>query len=165
MLRGDVFTTTSTDLVTETCCNCGIWFAMPRPLYNQRRRDGENFTCPNGHKQHYTDTDTVKLRRLEAQLTSTKDQLQAARDEGEQTRRTLVRERARFAAGVCPFCNRSFTAVRRHIETKHPDYDVTRLDGATTATFRCTCGFRSKTYHGLRVHQGRSSWGRHETKV
>lgn len=28
------------------------------------------------------------------------------------------------ACGVCPCCNRSFTNVRRHMTSQHPDYTI-----------------------------------------
>jgi len=52
-------------LEAETCCKCGIRFAMPRTLRqlflaNSRK----NFFCPNGHQQHYTrqKSESDKLR-------------------------------------------------------------------------------------------------------
>lgn len=43
------------DLVTETCCNCGVLFAMPSDLQARLLQEAEkgSFYCPNGHSQHY----------------------------------------------------------------------------------------------------------------
>lgn len=152
------------------CAGCHMDFGITPAFVRRRRADHKTFWCPAGCSNHYPGESALERAQRErdaarAKATAVEDQLQAARDDAEQVRRTLVRERARFAAGVCPCCDRSFVEVRRHIETKHPDYDVTRLDGADEPSFRCSCGFRSASWHGLRVHQGRSSWGRHETKV
>lgn len=38
----------------QTCCVCGVPFAMPADLTTQRRDDGKSFHCPNGHSQSYT---------------------------------------------------------------------------------------------------------------
>lgn len=155
----------TTHLVPHTCGECGVVFGFPNDLLEQRQSDGQRWYCPNGHCRIFNETDAVRLRRAEAQLTSTKDQLQAAKNEAEETRRTLVRERARFANGVCPCCNRSFSNVRRHMETKHPDYDTSPLL-ASGSLFRCTCGRSFETYRGLRSHQGHAYRPeRHQTKV
>jgi hypothetical protein len=56
--------------VHETCCNCGIGFCLPTPLYEARKKDHGTFYCPNGHGQHYigkTD-DEKKIDRLESML-------------------------------------------------------------------------------------------------
>lgn len=87
-------------------------------------------------------------------MTALNDQLRAAQQDHEATRAKLVRDRARFANGVCPCCNRSFENVARHMRTQHPDYDPSKLQGRPE--FRCSCGRSYATFHGLRVHQGRS---------
>lgn len=143
-------------MVTDTCCNCGVLFAMTEDYQRKRRNERDSFYCPNGHGQHYTGpTDTDRLKQAVARETALQDQLGAAVREAEQTRATLLRDRQRFANGACPCCNRYFDNVRRHMATKHPDYDVTRIE-ATALRFRCSCGFESDSLHGLRTHQGRS---------
>lgn len=43
---------TSVDLTTEECCNCGVLFAMPADLRKQLLADhSRSFYCPNGHGQ------------------------------------------------------------------------------------------------------------------
>src|ERR1044071_1302400 len=51
---------------------------------------------------------TQKLRDAEARETALRDQLEAAAREAETVRAVLLRDRHRFANGVCPCCNRSF---------------------------------------------------------
>jgi predicted RNase H-like nuclease (RuvC/YqgF family) len=41
------------DFVIETCCNCGISFALTTELKKQRKSDYKTFHCPNGHPQFY----------------------------------------------------------------------------------------------------------------
>ena len=36
-----------------SCCNCGITFAIPNDFDNGRRKDHNNFYCPNGHPLSY----------------------------------------------------------------------------------------------------------------
>lgn len=36
----------------------------------------------------------------------------------------LAKVKNRVKNGVCPCCNRSFSDLRRHMESKHPDYNL-----------------------------------------
>lgn len=169
--------TLASEFVTQTCCykDCGVTFAMTRVFDSNRRNDHEWWYCPNGHRQHYTGaSDADKLRRAEAREVALNDQLRAAIRDADETRSALLRDRSRFAAGVCPCCNRSFENVRRHMTSKHPDFAVDRV--AKAATFKCSCGRKFDTYRGLRVHQGwsrtdrwdepeASSWEAHLTRT
>lgn len=155
--------------------DCDQRFAMSAEFYAETRRTGMTWYCPRGHARAWTGQSTEqKLREAEAQLTHTKDQLIAAAVEAETVRSQMLRDRQRFANGVCPCCNRSFTNVMRHMKTKHPDYDPTHI--GSTIEFRCSCGRTFATSHGLKIHQGRSRsdgwaepdaprWRAHLTKV
>lgn len=148
------------DLVTETCFKCGVLFAMTVDYRNHRLRSRDEFHCPNGHSQHYIGkTDTERLKEAEAREVALRDQLRAAVHEAEQVRIALLRDRQRFANGVCPCCNRSFENVARHMRSQHPDYDVTRVEQQAHTTFRCSCGRAFESLRGLRIHQG---WSRRE---
>lgn len=164
-------------LVTETCYSCGVLFAMVEDFYDHRRRDHKNFYCPNGHSQAYLagKTDSQKLKEAQAREVALADQLGAAVREAETARAALIRDRHRFANGVCPCCNRSFDNVRRHMSSQHPDYDVTKVAVSKAVRYRCTCGRGFETPRGLAIHQGRArsagwermtgSWAQHLTKV
>lgn len=140
-------------LVTETCCSCGVLFAMVEDFYDHRRADHKSFYCPNGHGQSYTGkTDAQKLKDAEARELALKDQLGASIREGELTRQALLRDRQRFLHGVCVCCSRSFENVRRHMASQHPDFDVAKV--ADSRKFQCSCGDSFSTFKGLRTHQG-----------
>lgn len=145
-------------LQVETCCaeGCGVTFGLNQGHYQELLRNkGRTFYCPNGHAQHYTGKSyEQKLRDAEARETALRDQLSASIREQDLTRQTLLRERARFANGVCPCCTRSFENVRRHMKGEHPDYPLDRLRGAVN--YECSCGASFESYRGLRVHQGKS---------
>lgn len=171
--------TLDTQFVTETCCykGCGVMWAFTEGYYREVRRSHANWYCPNGHSQHYTaDSDAEKLRKAEAREVALKDQLSAAIRDAERVRVALLRDRQRFANGVCPCCNRSFENVRRHMATKHPDYDIAAVKTPMTARFRCSCGRAFESVRGLRTHQGHArpsdwdapnthEWRAHLTKV
>ena len=105
------------ELMIEECCNCGMLFAMSSDFQRRRRDSGEFFYCPSGHSQHYTESTVDKLKR---DLKAKDRRLEiAVKDAQRETRRRRALQ-ARVINGVCPDCNRSFTNLRRHMETKHP---------------------------------------------
>lgn len=117
-----------TTLYAQTCCSCGVLFAIPSEMDAARQRDGKYFYCPNGHPQHYMgETHEQQVRRLKNALASERarhDQTQASLSA---TRGVVTKQRKRLekvVAGVCPVdgCKRHFKDLRRHVATKHPDY-------------------------------------------
>lgn len=141
-------------MVTETCHSCGVLFAMTADHKDRRLKDGKDFWCPNGHSQYYIQgkTDAQKLKEAEAQLVHQGDQLRAAIRDAETARVQVLRDRLRFASGMCPCCGRFFKAVMRHMASQHPEYDAKLLRG--NGKYKCGCGSTFKSFHGLRTHQG-----------
>lgn len=155
-MRGKTFTSTF-EFVVETCCSCGAAFAMTADMHARRLGDRRNFYCPSGHQQHYVGTsDAQKLEDERARNVHLRDQLQASVEDAERVRFALMRDRHRFANGVCPCCNRYFGNVRRHMAGQHPDYDVSKIDASSAVKYSCSCGRAFASPHGLRVHQGRA---------
>ena len=114
-------------LKTETCCNCGVPFAMPDYMMRRLKDEGGTFYCPNGHAQHYT-RPTVKV--LREQLESRDELLYRERSRHNHTKNRLratkaahTRTKNRIKKGVCPCCNRYFENLHQHMETKHPGYE------------------------------------------
>lgn len=154
---------------------CGMEFAMPRWFYDQTKRTGESWTCPAGHSRVWTVGVEDKLRAEKTRARHLEDQLGAATREAEHLRLRILRDRQRYANGLCPCCDRSFTNVRRHMVSQHPDYDLTRIGDDDTVRFPCECGRSFDSLRGLRVHQGhlrrsdwattQSRWARHLTSL
>lgn len=126
-----------TTLVVEECCTCHMTFAMPSELRDRLlKKRGDPFYCPAGHRQWYTGkTEEQKLQealaRSERQVESARTQRDFWQDEADREKRRraaakgqLTKAKNRIARGVCPCCNRSFTALARHMATEHPDYSV-----------------------------------------
>ena len=124
----------TTVLSTEVCFHCGMTFGMPETLQDKLRRTHETLWCPAGHRQSYRDESDVQKAERElqeerdrhdrtaAQLRDTKvDKVRIERRLAA-TKGVVTKVRKRIAAGVCPCCKRSFTNVRRHMASKHPDY-------------------------------------------
>jgi hypothetical protein len=113
----------------SVCCECGVEFASP--VIVKRKDDGQWFHCPNGHRQHYTETTEARLRKeLERERTLResaqrdsewqRNQAKVARAQETRAKNELKRIKTRIHAGVCPHCNRTFQNIARHMETKHP---------------------------------------------
>lgn len=133
---------------------CGLEFAMSVDFYRMTKEQGRHWYCPNGHRRVWGDeSTTTKLQKAEAREVHLKDQLRAAVRDAEESRVALLRDRQRFANGVCPCCNRSFENVRQHMTTKHPEY---RAKLTATPIYKCSCGQRFESFRGLRVHQGKT---------
>ncbi len=121
-------------LVVRTCCRCGVRFGIPEYLDTKNRERKSEWFCPNGHGQVYRTTEVDKLReqlrRQEAQTDcwQTRSRNEAikrrtAQRSNQALKGVVTRTRNRIAAGVCPYCNRTFVGSRltRHIKTKHPE--------------------------------------------
>lgn len=112
--------------ITETCCNCGIAFGMPEKFQKEKLQKGGSFYCPNGHGQHYCESDVKKLEKQLLNEQSRHDQTKAKlRD----TKGSLVAEKGhrtrlknRIKNGVCPCCNRYFQNLHKHMKGQHPEY-------------------------------------------
>lgn len=117
----------------EVCCNCGIAFAAPRNVVNEWRQTGKSFCCPYGHFQSYRESENTRLKK---QLENAKRRTEWAESDAKNTRqandhlRNRVRAekgaktklKKRIANGVCPCCQRSFTNLKRHMDTQHKKY-------------------------------------------
>lgn len=121
------------NFVPETCCNCGIAFAVDSGVQARWKRDGSWFYCPNGHRQHYTETDVQRLQKqLEAAQRTSEFYRQNAASEREAregiSRRLIARKAAntrlrnRVKNGVCPCCSRTFMNLQNHMKTQHPEF-------------------------------------------
>lgn len=126
--------TTLTKMAVETCCNCGMEFHVPAHWQAERRALGDWFFCPNGHRQHYTETEAVKLKRELAITQRQRDEAFARASQEHQAARAIERRRVaqvaattrlrrRVKAGACPCCKRTFRQLAIHMKKQHPDWE------------------------------------------
>lgn len=123
----------------QTCVTCGIYFGVPIDFDKKRREDGGPFYCPNGHRQHYTDTEVAKLTR---ELARKDQELAQQKEETTRQRARANREERRVSAqkgintklknkianGTCPCCDKLFPDLAGHMATEHPDYEAAKDD-------------------------------------
>jgi hypothetical protein len=121
-------------LDTQVCGQCGVTFAWPRSLREQRLRDRLTFYCPNGHPRVFCGEDeATQLRRQlddERKARARAEELRGAAlkeaahnaTEWRKAKTRLRNTRERIKNGVCPCCKRSFVALARHMATQHPDF-------------------------------------------
>jgi hypothetical protein len=102
------------------CGTCSVVFAMPKNLYQNRLDKGGTFFCPNGHELLFRETTVAKLQK---QLSAATTREQAEREQrlAAEAERDRLKQRT-LKNGVCPCCKRNFSALSRHMKTKHPDY-------------------------------------------
>lgn len=109
------------------CGECGCEFYMPTVMYDARRQDKKTFHCPNGHARCFRESDADVLRRerdrLQQRLACKDDEIAHQRNQITALKGQATKLKKRIKAGVCPCCTRSFTNLKRHMESKHPDYD------------------------------------------
>lgn len=108
-------------LKTLRCGECGMTFGVPQFWIEERRRVGGEFHCPNGHTRIFRETQNERLQR---ELTVAKCDALAKQHELDNATRLLDsanRKIERVKKGVCPCCKRSFSNLRRHMKSKHPD--------------------------------------------
>lgn len=115
------------------CYKCGVPFGLSLELYNRRCDDGESFWCPNGHSQHFTESNVQRLERILKSERSSKEywQRESTREAQERikaerrlsaTQGVVTRIKKRVANGVCPCCKRHFVNLEKHMHGQHPDY-------------------------------------------
>lgn len=115
------------------CPTCGVDFAVPPRFLRARREDKRDFHCPNGHTLSFHESTAERLRReLDAQkkaaeqaryeTVAARNARDAALARAEKAETAGRRLKQRAAGGACPCCKRSFTNLRRHVATKHPEF-------------------------------------------
>lgn len=107
------------------CTNCGVEVGYPGGFLDQRRKDTREFYCINGHVMSWHETEATKLRKQleqkEREVTFQREQRQLAERQLSTEKGKRTKLERRIARGVCPHCQRSFTNVARHMQTKHPE--------------------------------------------
>lgn len=124
-------------LETHTCGGCGSTFGVDSTRYHRFAKQGESLRCPNPRcpwpSFSIKETEADRLRKQLLAETARADRAAEARRWAEEsaerekrrhaaTKGVLTRERKRVGNGVCPCCNRSFQNLRRHMQSKHPEF-------------------------------------------
>ena len=123
----------SDTLEEHACGKCGIRFAAPSQWWDQKRETGEGWYCPNGHSRVFAEPESVKMRRerdrLAQRVAERDDEIKRQRELREAAERREAAQKAnvtklkkRAGAGVCPCCNRTFLALQKHMQQKHPKF-------------------------------------------
>ncbi len=127
--------TDSLTMVMEHCYKCGIPFGLSSDKRRQLIERGDSFWCPNGHQQHYCESDLVKANKKIERLQNSNTNLQGrcsdlsqAKNAAERSNSALrgvnTRTKNRIKNGVCPCCNRHFHNLHKHMQNQHPEYGV-----------------------------------------
>lgn len=136
----------TTVIEAMNCCECGLTFGLSSEFEQRRREDHRNWYCPNGHPQHFPGKTRLEQERDAARELAQREarrrelaerRANNAEQDADNSRRSAAaykgwatRVRNRIKNGVCPCCNRSFSNVRRHMASQHPDYKVPEVADA-----------------------------------
>jgi hypothetical protein len=122
-----------TEFVEKKCPICGVSYCLDSVFDKHRSNGGKTddgsalgWFCPNGHSLVYRESEADKLRRerdrLQQRIAQKDDELKDLENRRRAALGQVTKLRNRVGAGVCPCCTRSFTNLRRHMETKHSDW-------------------------------------------
>lgn len=125
--------TSAITLEITTCCVCGIHFAAPVEMMNEKRKNAGSIYCPNGHSLSWRETEAQKLERQLQLERQRHDQTRADRDriaaESARKQRQLYAARGRLtrfknksAAGKCNCCGKEFMDLKIHMAQAHPGF-------------------------------------------
>ncbi len=131
----------STEQLVQMTCpweGCGIRYAIPARVRDERKMDGESWNCPNGHAIVYRENDLKiaeqKVERLDRQLDRCSIARDTARGNAGRARNraagylaTITKWGRRLAIGNCPICGAVIgkaisTMLLDHIEVFHPNF-------------------------------------------
>lgn len=127
---------TSTAFVAQTCCVCGVVFALNRDHYDGLQGNKKGFYCPNGHSLVFQgktlDEQLAEAKQRAERLSKRLDLAERMESEARQTirqrdrslaatRGQVTKLRKRAQAGLCPYCSRHFEQLERHVCNKHKD--------------------------------------------
>lgn len=125
------------ELKVLECISCSASYAMPEKVFNRHMDEGGYHWCPCcGTSQGWDPKERQKVKTENAEIVRLKESLKweqtyareqrEAREQAERslsaTKGVVTRMKKRTTAGVCPCCNRHFTALERHMATKHPGF-------------------------------------------
>lgn len=126
---GDQLTITFTAV---QCCECSCWFGIDSQQRAKLLENGNWFYCPNGHQQHYSESEVKKLKR---HLKFAENQAAIALRKAENERRSkiaykgqLTKTKNNFAKGKCPCCGYGFQNLANHMSAKHADYEAENVE-------------------------------------
>jgi len=126
----------TTELTPITCPNCAGIYAISKSYKQEASRLGGFklcWTCPycktqRGYGKGKEDELQERIAELERSEKYQRQRKAEALAEAEHFRRSrdgmkgvVAKIKKRVGRGVCPCCNRHFTNLQRHMETKHPD--------------------------------------------
>jgi hypothetical protein len=93
---------------------------MSDDTYSYYKSTGENFHCPNGHQQHYTNTESKQAREIK-ELKHQTEYLNGIIDSQHDTIVDL-RDSLWYAERVqCPYCEKWVKDLEGHSKRMHSD--------------------------------------------
>ena len=124
-------------LNARDCPACGVIYGLTDD-FEQRKLQGGNWYCPNGHSIVFNESFETKLRQAEAENTRIRQNLllteqaaSSAERREREAKKEIARIKHRASAGLCNHCNRHFANIERHVKSKHPAESPSHIDPRT----------------------------------
>ena len=118
------------DFTTVECGECGGVYALTTRYHAQKRNKGGFWNCPYCQCGWGFNEDCSEFERLRREKRRAEEARDYARNESAALQRQLSAQkgvttklRKRVKNGVCPCCNRTFVNLKRHMASKHPEYE------------------------------------------
>jgi hypothetical protein len=114
------------ELHEVNCGECGGTYAINARYHQHKREKGGYWTCPYcktgwGFGESQIDKITKERDAEKARHQATLARLNEANAERDKAQKAAARLKKRASAGLCTCCNRHFTNLERHMQTKHKD--------------------------------------------
>jgi hypothetical protein len=113
---------------------CGHSIVMSQAHYDVCVKENRTWFCTVCGKSRMF-VGKTQVEKLRGELAAAKQREETEKHLREVAEKALQEERAqkkklkaRIKNGVCPCCTRSFTNLREHMKTKHPDYIAAKVE-------------------------------------
>lgn len=103
------------------CCSCKVPFMVTQQHRQKLKDSGDTFYCPNGHAQHYTDTECKRTKAALAKAKQDIDDLEKWNNKLAQDKWALVDKLREARKKDCPHCSKRYINLERHIKKQHPN--------------------------------------------
>lgn len=98
-----------------TCCSCGVPFMITAGHRKQLLEEGTSFYCPNGHRQHYTETCKSKIDKQKRELETKEWEIKNLQNRIRNMRETYIEKTQ------CNKCGKRVKHIDAHMRRVHPN--------------------------------------------
>ena len=110
-------------LVVKVCPTCGVTYGFPEQMDSARRKDGQNFYCPNGHNLYYPGSESDSDVKPSLKFVPQTDPVIEGKTSPD---RQPDGDAGNPRHPKCPYCGKQYWTensawLKRHIAREHSD--------------------------------------------